>query len=207
MEPLFLDERVSYYPSVERPLSSDVFIIRGDTRVFVFDVGNSDEITSSLNEIHVPKTVIISHFHSDHTAHLEDTVFDELLVGNQTYKSVRQGRVVDAPITINDGVEFYIFPIPSVHAKGSLGLMIDGNLAFLGDATYSMWKDGHVIYNAQLLKEEIKVLGGIPADRVVLSHDGGHIRPKKAVIRLLEHIYSLRKSDSPYIYYDEEENC
>lgn len=203
MESIRLNEKISYFPSVEKPLSSDVFIIHGDSRAFIYDVGNCDEATTALNEMNIPKTVILSHFHSDHTAHLEDTVFDGLYVGNQTYKSIRQGTVVDSPVTIEDGVIITIFPIPAVHAKGSLGLMIDEEILLLGDATYAMWKDGHVIYNAQLLKDEIEVLNALPAQKAILSHDGGHIRPKKAVIRLLEKIYTLRTKDSPYIYYDE----
>ena len=201
-----LTDRISYIPQVERPLSADIVLVRGDSRIFIFDVGNNDAATSYLNELNTDKTVILSHFHSDHTANLEDTVYDELYVGLQTFKSVRKGTVVMEPVVINDGVKLEIIPVPNVHAKGALLLVVDDDIVFTGDATYAMWKDGKTIYNTQLLKEEIQILKELSADKCFLSHDSGKIRAKKTILMLLEGIYNKRTKDCPYIYLEREKN-
>ena len=204
MKEIKLTDRISYLPAVEHPLSADIVLVRGDSGLFVFDVGNCDAATTYLNELHVHKTVILSHFHSDHTARLEDTVFDELYVGNQTFKSVRQGITVTEPVVLKDGIEVRIVPIPATHAKGSLLMVADG-VVFTGDATYAMWKDGKVIYNSQLLKGTIDTLKAQPEDKCYLSHDGGVIRQKEAILKLLTGIYAKRTSDSLYIVLNDDE--
>ncbi len=194
-----INDRISYIPQEESPLSSDIVIVRGDSGMFIFDVGNNDRATEYLNSISAYKTVILSHFHSDHTAKLEDTIYDELYVGSRTYKSVRAGVTVNAPVILEDGVKIEIIPIPSTHAKGSLALVVDDEIVFTGDATYSMWKDGKVLYNAQLLKEEIDLLEKIKAEKCFLSHGSGKIRSKHCVLTLLKNIYTKRTKDDPYI--------
>ena len=201
MEEIKLTDRITYIPEVRSPLSADIVLVHGDEGLFVFDVGNSDEATTYLNEIHLPKTVILSHFHSDHVAHLEDTVFDRLYVGSYTFRSVRQGITVDDKKVLEDGIVVEVVHCPSTHAKGSLLMVVDG-IIFTGDATYAMWKDGKTIYNAQLLKGTIETLESITADKCFLSHNGGEINSKAAVLKLLKGIYAQRTPDSPYIYLD-----
>lgn len=200
VEPIRINEFISYIPQVERPLSSDIVLIQGGEKLYVWDVGNRDDATTYLNELNVPKCVILSHFHSDHIARLEDTVFDELYLGNQTYKTVRNGIVVDRPITIKDRITLTILPVPSTHAKGCLALMVNDTYLFTGDATYAMWKDDKTIYNAQLLKEEMDLFSSLPATKYFLSHDNGKLRKKEVVLKLLENIYNQRDPSSPWIY-------
>lgn len=199
MNPIKLTERISYFPSVEKPLSSDVIMILGDSRLYVFDVGNNDEATNYLNSLDMPKTVFLSHFHSDHTAHLDTTVYDELYVGNLTNKVLHTGTVVAKPLTIEDGVRLTVVPVSTSHAKGSLLLMVDEDILFTGDATYAVWSDNRTLYNSQLLKEEISILSALPAPKYFLSHNGGKLRKKETVLRLLNDIYAKRLKDSPWI--------
>ena len=202
MEPIKLTEKISYFPQVEDPLSADVYIIRGDKRLFVYDAGNRPDAVLWLNAQDDLKTVVISHFHKDHTANLSSLKYDELYVGRYTLKALGKGTAVDTHMTITDGVKADIIPVPSSHAKGSLLMMIDDEYLFTGDATYSMLKGGRRVHNVQLLKDLIDILSVLPADKIVLSHDLGKIRKKAVVLRLLETIYSKRTSDSPYIYVD-----
>ncbi|MBQ5357539.1 MAG: hypothetical protein IIU57_04860, partial [Oscillospiraceae bacterium] len=90
------------------------------------------------------------------------------------------------------------FPLPSSHAKGSLGMEI-GDYAFLGDATYSTMKQGKVCYNASVLKEEIAVLENLSAKFFLISHDEKFIRPKEKIIEELEEIYKKRDPKESYI--------
>lgn len=195
-----LTDKISYIPQRDKPLSADIVLVKGDTGLFIFDVGNCDEATTYLNEINCHKTIILSHFHSDHTAMLEDTVYDELYVGTRTFKSVRKGTMISERVVLEDGVRIELIPVPNVHAKGSLLMIVDDTYIFTGDATYAMWKDGKTIYNAQLLKEEIELFKNLKAEKCYLSHDNGKIRAKKTIISLLESIYVKRTKDCPYIY-------
>lgn len=100
---------------------------------------------------------------------------------------------------IDDGVHLEIIPMPSTHAKGCLALMVDDEYLFMGDATYPMQKDGHTVFNSQLLKAQIDLLASLPADKLLLSHDDKFIRPKKVVLRQLGAVYGKRSKDDPYI--------
>ncbi|MBQ3500781.1 MAG: hypothetical protein IJA70_05090, partial [Oscillospiraceae bacterium] len=102
-------------------------------------------------------------------------------------------------IFIDDGVKIHIFPLPSSHAKGSVGLET-GDYAFLGDATYATMKQGRVCYNASVLKEEITVLKNLSAKFFLISHDEKFIRPKEEIIAELEEIYSKRDPKESFIW-------
>lgn len=199
MEIKRISDKISYIPQVDEPLSSDVFIIKGSEKMYVYDVGNNNAATSWLNSQSIKKAVIISHFHKDHTANIEYTVFDKLFVGNQTHKSLNQGEIVTEPISINDGVQLLIMPIPSSHSKGSLCLMIDNDYLLLGDSIYSMQKEGKAVYNASLLKEQILFLENLPANKLIPSHNNAKVRDKAVVLRLLNGIYRKWDKSSPYI--------
>ena len=95
--------------------------------------------------------------------------------------------------------ELHIFPLPSSHAKGCLGLEVDGTYAFVGDALYCKEKGGEYVYNAQLLKDEIEVLKNLRSRYLLVSHYDGFLREKDEVIAELEEIYKRREKNSAYI--------
>lgn len=282
-EPIVLNEKISYFPSVETPLSSDVIIIKTDTGYCIFDVGNNSETTKYINDLKGQKTVVISHFHIDHTSELKDFVYDSLYVGKNTFDAIsnakkqRERRLSNPEkyvpnngladghtepgigdydniafvdfektvtvreatcilngnsaanngfkanasdeTTVDDGTTsdtvqsnesntekvgncahiLEVIPFPSTHAKGSLVLMVDKEIAFLGDALYAKFRDESKTYNVQLLKEQMELIEALPAELFYLSHDGGKVRNKKFVLRLLNSIYSRRKPDSPVV--------
>ena len=93
---------------------------------------------------------------------------------------------VDKDISIGG---LHIFPLPSSHCKGCLGLEVDETYAFVGDALYSKARDGYYVFNAQLVKEEIAVLKGLKAPYLLVSHYKGLIRPRDEAIAELEALY------------------
>lgn len=132
-----LIDRVLYLPASDEPLSADVFLIEGDERVYVYDVGSSDEAHEAIASLKKPVTVIISHFHRDHTANLARLAPETLYVGSRTRKQLGQGTVIDAPLTISDGVRLEIRPCVSPHAPGSLILTVNGTHTLIGDLHYA----------------------------------------------------------------------
>lgn len=217
-----ITDRISFLPSSEDPLSADVYVIRGDERSYVVDVGSCDaayNLISSLGK----RTIVITHFHDDHMKNLKRldvsdnelllTVQDRKVLATKAYCDVsidaaedengsngstglKLGTIVEKTVEIRDGVKLVICPIPSSHAKGSLGVIVDDEYLFLGDGFYGSAKG----YNVSLLSDEIRTLKGLSFTKVIMSHDE-KIYSRDEVISELEGFYAKRTKDSPYIPY------
>lgn len=202
MELLKITDRISYFPHRESPLSADVGVIRCDDGLWIYDVGSIEETTAALNDLPGHKNVVLSHFHPDHTGNLERVMYDMLYAGAFTCKRLGTGTAVGGHLFFDSGI--HLFLLPSSHAKGCVGLEY-GDYAFLGDATYSMVKDGQAAYNAGILKEQITVVKSLRADLLFLSHSEPFVCHKTEVLSQLEEIYSLRRGNSPYIFLSSEQ--
>ena len=193
MDLISINDKISYIEATPDPLSADIGIIRDESGVWLFDVGNDASRISGLTGEY---NVVLSHFHQDHAGSIDRIRVNELYLSKETYRHVGRGTVVESDIRIGG---LHIFPIPSSHTKGSLGLEVDESFAFVGDSLYSKVKDGLYIFNAQLLKDEIKVLSAIKAPYFLVSHFNGLIRSKDEVIEELKEIYGMRDKNDPEI--------
>ncbi len=199
-----ITSQIAYIPASDSPLSADIGLIKGDKRIYVFDTGDGDAACRELKEYlqgfqHKETCLIVSHFHKDHTGNFSRHDFSRTYVGSFTAKYVAPSEIVTAPVVIEDGVKLTIFPLPSSHAKGSLGLMVNDEYVFLGDGTYPNEAKDEAVYNRGLLQEELKVLTALPADKFLLSHKPRFIYPSKVVIRELESVYDRRVQGEAYI--------
>lgn len=194
-----ISERLSYIKACEEPLSADVGIVLGDRYLWVFDVGAVKANAEYIRSFKKPVICVLSHFHQDHIGAIESVDAEKIYLGANTKKYVGRGEAVTDDLYFDDGVKIHIFPLPSSHAKGSIGLEADG-YAFLGDGTYSCSKNGKIFYNATLLKDEIDRLRSLEAKYFLLSHDEKFVFSRGEVISELDKIYSLRQKDSPYIF-------
>ena len=132
-----LSPKIQQIPAASDPLSADVFMIEGDTRYYVFDVGCNDEAFEAISALNKPVTVILSHFHRDHTGNMARLVPDKVLAGARTRKYVDSATLIDAPLIIRDGVEIIVQPCVSPHAPGCLIATVDGEYTFIGDLHYA----------------------------------------------------------------------
>lgn len=193
MNKIKLTDKISYIAASTDPLSADIGIIRDNGVTWLYDVGNGENHIAGLDEgCHI----VLSHFHQDHTGNIDQIQARELYLSKETYAHIHRGCIVREDKTIGN---LHIFPLPSSHAKGCLGLEIDNTYAFVGDALYSKVKDGYYIYNTQLLREEIAVLKNLHASLLLVSHFNGLIRRKEDVITELEAIYKKREQSGPEI--------
>ena len=198
-----ITDRISFLPSSEDPLSADVYVIRGDHRSYIVDVGSCDAAYDLISSIE-KRIIIITHFHDDHMKNLMrlDITDEELYLTAQdrkvlgTYAPSKQGTIVESIIEIRDGVKIVIAPIPSSHAKGSLGVIVDDEYLLLGDGFYCSAKG----YNVSLLSEEIKALKALSFTKVIMSHDET-VYSRDDVMAQLEGFYAKRTKDSPFIPY------
>lgn len=202
MELRTLSNRISYLPASDGPLSSDVGIISGDEFAWIFDVGSCDEALELIQGIPKQKKIILSHFHQDHIANLERITEADIYCGSYTKTKLQRGMEIRSAVTYNDGVTLTIFPIPSTHAKGAVGLEVNEEFAFLGDAVYAAGKNGRVMYNVGLLKETIVTLEGLKAQTFLLSHDSTFVQPKEKVLSELKELYRMRKPGESYLFLD-----
>lgn len=201
MEPILITDCISYWKATENPLSADVGIIRGESSNWIFDVGNSEKAAADINALPGPKNIVLSHFHPDHSGNLGRISYDHLYQGAHTNKYTKAGGTfVKEDIFIRDGVRLHLFPLPSSHAKGSVGLEVNERYAFLGDGIYSTMKGGKAVYNAGLLLEQLKVLRSLKAQYFLLSHDENFVHDREEVLGQLEQIYRQRDPKSSYIF-------
>ena len=189
---------ISYLPSVENPLSSDVVFIKPQDSdiTWIFDVGTSSEAAQLINQIEGKKNIVISHFHPDHILNLIKVKYDNLYVTKYTKKYTRAGEVVEGDQLFPDGIK--ISQIPSSHSKGCLILEYK-DFAFLGDATYVRFRLKAREYNVQLLEQMIKKLEEITAPNFCLSHDKTFVQPKESVLRIYKKILARRQNGNPTI--------
>lgn len=190
-----INEKIKYIAATNDPLSADIGIITGKTGTWLFDVGADEKVLTELNGKY---NIVISHFHQDHTGNISRILADNLYVSKETAKHIPDftGNIVSEDLYLED---IHIFPIPSSHSKGCLGLEVDGEYAFVGDALYSKVDPDYYLFNAQLLKDEINILNDLHADKLLVSHYGGLVRDKSEVLEELVEIYSLRTRDDPLI--------
>ncbi len=137
-----LTDRITYLPASENPLSADVFLIRGDTHTYVYDVGSNDEAAHLLRSLPEPPIVILSHFHRDHTGNITRIPAERCYVGARTRKQLGFGVLVEEPLTIEDGVTLDIRPCVSPHVPGALIVTVNGTHTLIGDLHYSRPGEG-----------------------------------------------------------------
>ena len=195
-----LTERIFWLPASDRPLSSDVGIIRGDRCDWVFDAGSSDEAAALISALRPERNLVISHFHADHTANLRRVSWSELYCGSYTAQKLQLGTAVQAPAAFLDGAELTVFPLPSTHSKGAVGLAVGEDYAFLGDAVYGAEVQGREAYNANLLSQMLAVLEPLNVRWFLLSHDPVFSRPKAEVISGLKALYRTRRPGDAYVF-------
>ena len=190
---IVINEKISYIECSDDPLSADIGIIRNGDAVWLYDVGSDERAIFELTRNY---DVVLSHFHQDHTGNIGKLNIKEAFVSHETKRHVQMGTVADRDIYIDN---LHIFPLPSSHCKGCLGLEVDETYAFVGDALYSKFRDGYYIFNAQLVKEEIAVLKKLKAPYLLVSHFKGMVRRRNEVIAELEELYHYRDKNSSEI--------
>ena len=158
-------EGVWQVPGVAEPLSADSFIIEGAARYYVYDVGASDAAYDAIAALDKPVTVILSHFHRDHTANLSRLSPETVLVGARTRRQLGTGTLVDAPLVIRDGVTIEVQPCVSPHAPGCLIATVNGRLTFIGDLAY-----GHPDAGQGEARGMLRALKGVRTQAFVVSH-------------------------------------
>lgn len=193
MKENIINEKIRYIECSDDPLSADIGIIRDGDAVWLYDVGSDERAISELTGNY---NVVLSHFHQDHTGNIGKLNIKEAFVSPETIRHVQMGTVADKDIYIGN---LHIFPLPSSHCKGCLGLEVDEAYAFVGDALYSKFRDGYYIFNTQLVKDEIAVLKSLKAPYLLVSHFKGLIRRRDEMIAELEELYQHRDKNSPEI--------
>lgn len=182
-----ISDNISYIPATEDPLSADIGIIRDGTEIWLYDVGNDPQVIAGLNgEYHV----VLSHFHADHTGNLGLLRVRDVYVSSETQRHVGTGTVVNGDLYFG---ALHLFPLPSSHCKGCLGLEVEGRYAFVGDALYCKTKNGAYTFSVQLVHDLLAVLKRLTAPNLLVSHFPGMVRPRAEVIAELEALYAMRQ--------------
>ncbi|MBQ7491947.1 MAG: MBL fold metallo-hydrolase [Clostridia bacterium] len=194
---------IFWIPPSEDPLSADVVIADAKDRYYVFDVGADESTADILGALDKPICVILSHFHPDHVANLQQLAPQAVYQGRFTLQKTHTGAAIAEPVVLQEDPSIRVLPFPSSHAKDSLALEVDRTYLFVGDGIYSTMKQGRPAYNAGTLQQTIRTLRDSPARLVGVSHADPFLVPKNAVLKDLEAIYALRVPKMPYIFVSE----
>lgn len=196
-----INQRISYLPAAENPISSDVVVVRiADVTVF-FDVGCNKAAADLIKNISGKKIAVLSHFHPDHIANLLRCKFDAVYCGKNTAKYLKLQKspviVVEEIVSLSDGLK--IMPVPSSHAKGSLAMCVDG-ICFLGDAAYPGYKLGKKYHNANFLRALINFLQSIDSEEVFYSHEKNPVKTKGVILGVLESIQTNWREEKGLLF-------
>ena len=182
-----INEYISFIPSTQEPLSSNVFFINGKNSTYIYDVGRNDEAYNEIQNVANNKTIVISHFHADHLSNITRITYDDLYVSNYTYKHTNKGSIVKESITIKDDIKLEIISASSVHSKGSLLLNINNEYCLIGDLIHY---DGPL--NKSLYCMMIKDLEKIDTKYFVLGHNENCIHSKdEFLVKLKQKVTSI----------------
>lgn len=182
-----ISDNISYIPATEDPLSADIGIIRDGTEIWLYDVGNDPQAIARLTGKY---NVVLSHFHKDHTGNLQKLHIQNLYVSDETQRHTGIGTVVNGDLYFG---ALHLFPLPSSHCKGCLGLEVEGRYAFVGDALYCKTKNGAYTFSVQLVHDLLAVLKRLTAPDLLVSHFPGMVRPRAEVIAEFEALYAMRQ--------------
>ena len=182
-----ISDKISYIPATEDPLSADIGIIRDGAGTWLYDVGNDPQAIAGLTGKY---NVVLSHFHEDHTGNLQKLHIQNLYVSGETQRHTGMGTVVNEDLYFG---ALHLFPLPSSHCKGCLGLEVAGRYAFVGDALYCKTKNGAYTFSVQLVHDLLAVLKRLTAPDLLVSHFPGMIRPRAEVIAEFEALYAMRQ--------------
>ena len=61
-ERINITEQISYIKASDNPLSADVVLVEGQEYLYVFDVGNNEEVAEYINSLSKKKRVVLSRY-------------------------------------------------------------------------------------------------------------------------------------------------
>jgi flavorubredoxin len=176
--------KISYIEGDNSIPCPNLFIINGSSDVVFIDVTNDPnrlaEALDTLNDEEFRYRnlyVVLTHFHQDHVAAikglpLDATVLcskytaghlpDDLEAGIEIVSFVKK-------IDIGNGEETSIIPVPSLHSKGSLDVLV-GDRLFTGDSLGFRMQNDALYYNHEVALEMEKAYASIPFKEAIQSH-------------------------------------
>lgn len=170
-------------------------IISGKTASLFVDLSNRQpmliEAEDYLKDNNLPplRYVLFTHFHDDHIANLQ-----YLEEGPAILSSKNTSRYLSRPSTLIKETtkidlgeeEIIIIPVPSLHAKGCLTLLVDDYL-FLGDSLAPRESKDGLYFDSSIAFEMEKTFSSIPFSFGIPAHPGEFLSKEKIVdfIRVL----------------------
>ena len=86
IEQIKITEHISYIKASDNPLSADVVLIEGQEYLYLYDVGNNEQVAEYINSLPKKKRVILSHFHTDHMGNIGRVEWENVYFGANTEK-------------------------------------------------------------------------------------------------------------------------
>ena len=183
-----IDDIISYIPGTEHPLSSDIGIIKGAERTYLFDVGSSLAALDFLYTLPKNTVIILSHFHYDHTRWLtghcpgEDGMLPQECISSDAVsdRMLPQERI--SPDAVSDGMLPQELISSDAVSDGSIssGSVSFGSIPYKpipAETVYTGSHVGHYTPKATLVTGRITIHDGVKLDIIPLrsSHARGSL--------------------------------
>ena len=161
-------------------VSSSIGIISGEDYSLMIDTGASSAqlktLESGIERKELPGNIryaIITHFHPDHLLNLKCLPLLKVVASKNTSRYIHVDQIIDKATDLDlQDIKVTVFPLPSVHAKGSIGVYLPKEqITFIGDALCMKEKDRKPYTNKDITINMINTLRSYPTKKYILGHE------------------------------------
>lgn len=196
-----LNNDVSYVEGDDAFLCPNLYFVNGASASLLVDVTNvpshlAEALASIKDMPQNPRQIYVAltHFHDDHIAAIRGLPKEAIILSSKnTARYLPQDlpneiRIVssDLDVYLGDG-SFAIMPVPSLHSKGSLDVLV-GDTLFTGDSLGSRESKDGLYYNHEIAVEMEKRYKEIPFSLAVQAHPGA---PSLSKEKLMGYLHEL----------------
>ena len=183
-------------------ISSSIGIISGKDYSLMVDTGASPAqlktLESGIERKELPGNIryaIITHFHPDHLSNLKYLPLIKVIASKNTSRYIHVDQIIDKAVDLDlQDLKVTVFPLPSVHARGSIGVYLPKEqITFIGDALCMKEKDGKPYTNKDITINMVNTLRSYPTKKYILGHEPSSLTQDQ-ISDYLDSIYSQCRS-------------
>ena len=193
-----LSKEISFVVGDDAFICPNLYVVKGSAASLLIDTTNQlDNLRDGLIEagsyakISRQIYVVLTHFHDDHIALVKSLPASAIIICSEnTSRYMPPSLPNEIRLVVGDmkidlgGLVVSVLPVPSLHSKGSLDVLV-GDFLFTGDSLSPRSRGEKIYYNHEIAVEMEKRYESIPFSLAVQSHpSASRIEKKKLLVYL-----------------------